>query len=81
MKTSGEESTHVVADSGGLAHVTKVVKDLVKPLFNSGKHFVANLYFNSVSSCEELDLVGLRFVMVFNTALKGFPMAKLNVVI
>jgi hypothetical protein len=62
----------------GIAHGTKICKELVEPWRRSDRVVCADSYFASVSTAMELREIGLRFIGVVKTATKKFPMAYLS---
>ena len=65
-------------DSEGLIHGCVVLKELVKPWYNSNRTVCADSYFASVSTALELGKLGLRFIGVVKTAIKKFPQSYLS---
>ena len=59
-------------------HGTQVLADLVRPWGNTDRVVVADSYFASVESALKLKSLGLRFIGVVKTAIKGYPMAYLQ---
>ena len=57
---------------------TKVCKELCLPWANSDRVVVADSYFASVQTAQEMKRVGLRFIGVVKTATKKFPMHQLQ---
>jgi hypothetical protein len=65
-------------EENGLAHGTRVIKVLVLPWVRSGRLVVADSYFASVATAEELYRLGLRFTGVVKTTTRRFPMKELG---
>ena len=76
---TAEERKTERANAGdyGLLHGTQVLNTLVAPCTNSNRIVCAGSYFASAGCCEELKIIGLRFIGVFDTATKQFPMTNL----
>ena len=65
-------------DNQGLIHGCVVLKELVKPWYNSNRIVCADSYFASVSTCVEMARLGMRFIGVVKTATKKYPQAYLS---
>ena len=78
VKTAEEEGAHLEEAGEGLNHGTKVLKYLVTPWAHTDRIVCADSYFASVSTAEELQKIGLRFIGVVKTATKKFPMKFLT---
>eukprot|EP00977_Amphora_coffeiformis_P024562 scaffold16228_cov210-Amphora_coffeaeformis.AAC.1 len=77
MLVKSTKATHFDME-GSLNHGTKIIKYLVAPWARSNRVVVADSYFASVQTEQELFKMGLRFIGVVKTATKGFPMKQLT---
>eukprot|EP00977_Amphora_coffeiformis_P022944 scaffold11978_cov153-Amphora_coffeaeformis.AAC.1 len=77
---SSKSQNKTVGDDGNesLNHGTKIIKYLVAPWARTHRVVVADSYFASVQTAQELFKLGLRFIGVVKTATRGFPMKQLT---
>lgn len=61
-----------------LPHGTHVLKRLVAPWAGTQRVVCADSYFASVTAATELRAMGLRFIGVVKTAIRGYPMQALS---
>eukprot|EP00173_Palmaria_palmata_P004197 Plantae.Rhodophyta-Palmaria_palmata.ctg521.p1 GENE.Plantae.Rhodophyta-Palmaria_palmata.ctg521~~Plantae.Rhodophyta-Palmaria_palmata.ctg521.p1 ORF type:complete len:299 (+),score=20.18 Plantae.Rhodophyta-Palmaria_palmata.ctg521:501-1397(+) len=78
VRTAENERKHLEENEKGLPHGCVVLLRLVKSYFNSGRIVVSDSYFASVTAALEMKRNGLRFIGVFKTATKQFPLTYLN---
>ena len=78
VKSAEDSETHTMEGDDGLNHGTRILKYLVSPWNRSGRVVCADSYFSSVSTCEEMMRIGLRYIGVVKTATKKFPMRYLS---
>lgn len=78
LKMKDEEDIRVKECDDGLVHGTSVLRESIRPLFNSRRIVVSESYFASVYSCEALRRVGLRFIVVIKMTTKDSPTAELD---
>jgi Transposase IS4 len=78
VTTTEDESAHAQVASSGLLYGTNVLKELVLPWAMTGRIVAANSCFASVESAEEVHKAGLRFIGVFKTGTRRYPMYKLS---
>ena len=65
-------------ENEGLNHGCIVLKDLVRPWFNTQRIVCADSYFASVITAEELGRLGMRFIEAVKIASRKFPQAYLS---
>ena len=78
VKTSSEEDLHSTEKHDGFLHGTKAIFNILQPWLNTQRRVViADSYFVLVQSCGDLNKLGLRFIGLVKTAIRGFCMEKL----
>src|SRR5688572_1942219 len=65
-------------DANGVLHGTKYCKFLVCPWSHSKRGVCADSYFAAVSTVEEMNKMGLRFIEDIKTATQKYPMTWLS---
>ena len=78
VKNVGADVQIRLEENEGLIHGCLVLKELVKPWYNSQHIVCADSYFASVSTAEEMGRLGLQFIGVVKTASKRFPVTYLS---
>ena len=58
----------------GVTHGASILRELVLPWVNTHRIVCANIYFASVTESELLDINGLKFIEVFQTATMKYSM-------
>ena len=70
VKDEKYSDIHTQENNKGLDHRTAILKYLTLPWANSERGVCADSYFSSVSSAEDMMLLGLRFIEVVKTVTK-----------
>lgn len=78
--TAEHQQAGATDDDEGLPHETAVLKQLVAPWAGTKRVVCADSYFPSVATAEQLLAMGLRFVDVVKTAVRGYPMSVLSAI-
>ena len=81
VKNAGSEVQVRLEENEGLTHGCIVLKDLVRPWFNTQRVVCADSYFSSVSTAEEMGRLGMQFIGVVKTASKRFPQSYLSTLV